>query len=240
MNNYYVYFLTDPRNNEVFYIGKGKGNRINDHFRELKKYISYSIEEPNTEKVKFSNHSKLDTMKSIIDDGFEVTTLKVIENLSEEAAFIMEEILVRRLGQAIYNEGHLTNILEGGNVDYYDIDRKPIKTTMKVVRAKYPELIDTLKKYPNRNKSEFKKAKRFKEEEEFRKKATENPTPFRTGMTVIHPEHGLGLIKSIKFGIMIIKFHRNDSHSYIQLSNGLHLLKIVDQNDEFNLNEIDW
>lgn len=26
---YYVYSLTDPRNNKIFYIGKGCGNRVN-------------------------------------------------------------------------------------------------------------------------------------------------------------------------------------------------------------------
>ena len=29
--NYYVYALIDPRTNKVFYIGKGKGNRIYAH-----------------------------------------------------------------------------------------------------------------------------------------------------------------------------------------------------------------
>lgn len=28
---YYVYCLVDPRNNQTFYIGKGKGNRIFAH-----------------------------------------------------------------------------------------------------------------------------------------------------------------------------------------------------------------
>ena len=28
---YYVYILIDPRNNKIFYVGKGKGNRINKH-----------------------------------------------------------------------------------------------------------------------------------------------------------------------------------------------------------------
>jgi hypothetical protein len=31
---YYVYALKDPSNNEVFYIGKGKDNRIFDHVVE--------------------------------------------------------------------------------------------------------------------------------------------------------------------------------------------------------------
>jgi uncharacterized protein len=28
---YYVYFLKDPRNNNIFYVGKGTGNRIFQH-----------------------------------------------------------------------------------------------------------------------------------------------------------------------------------------------------------------
>jgi len=32
--DYYVYLLTD-QDNKVFYVGKGVGNRINHHFKEL-------------------------------------------------------------------------------------------------------------------------------------------------------------------------------------------------------------
>ena len=28
---YYVFFLRDPRNGQVFYVGKGRGNRIFNH-----------------------------------------------------------------------------------------------------------------------------------------------------------------------------------------------------------------
>ena len=31
---WYVYQLIDPRNNKVFYIGKGTGNRIHEHEKE--------------------------------------------------------------------------------------------------------------------------------------------------------------------------------------------------------------
>ena len=31
---YYVYLLSDPRTNEIFYVGKGKGNRVFQHLKE--------------------------------------------------------------------------------------------------------------------------------------------------------------------------------------------------------------
>lgn len=31
---YYVYFLVDPRSQEIFYVGKGKGCRISDHVKQ--------------------------------------------------------------------------------------------------------------------------------------------------------------------------------------------------------------
>lgn len=31
---YYVYALVDPRDNRIFYIGKGKGNRIFQHAKD--------------------------------------------------------------------------------------------------------------------------------------------------------------------------------------------------------------
>ena len=31
---YYVYALIDPRDNRIFYIGKGKGNRIFQHAKD--------------------------------------------------------------------------------------------------------------------------------------------------------------------------------------------------------------
>ena len=31
---YYVYLLSDPSNGEIFYVGKGKGNRVFSHFKD--------------------------------------------------------------------------------------------------------------------------------------------------------------------------------------------------------------
>jgi hypothetical protein len=31
MNKFYVYYLIDPRNNNIFWVGKGSGNRMTKH-----------------------------------------------------------------------------------------------------------------------------------------------------------------------------------------------------------------
>ena len=31
---YYVYLISDPSNGEIFYVGKGKGNRVFSHFKQ--------------------------------------------------------------------------------------------------------------------------------------------------------------------------------------------------------------
>lgn len=31
---FYVYLLSDPRTGDIFYVGKGKGNRIFQHFKD--------------------------------------------------------------------------------------------------------------------------------------------------------------------------------------------------------------
>lgn len=36
---YYVYTLTDPRDGKVFYVGKGRGNRVDAHERQAKRGI---------------------------------------------------------------------------------------------------------------------------------------------------------------------------------------------------------
>ena len=43
---WYVYLLSDPNTNEIFYVGKGKGNRVFDHFKNLKK------DDPKSQKIK--------------------------------------------------------------------------------------------------------------------------------------------------------------------------------------------
>ena len=57
---YYVYHLIDPRDNSVFYIGKGTGNRINDHQKEALRGALLNVE-----KEKFNKAVNNITKKNI-------------------------------------------------------------------------------------------------------------------------------------------------------------------------------
>ena len=52
---YYVYALIDPRDNRIFYIGKGKGNRIFQHAKDALGCNDQSL--------------KLDIIRSILKEG---------------------------------------------------------------------------------------------------------------------------------------------------------------------------
>lgn len=91
---YYVYHLVDPRSDEVFYIGKGKGNRIERHEKEARKG---------------SEHPKCDVIRSIWGDGLQVKRIKVKQFASEQAAYDFEREEVRRVGLE-----NLTNLCDGG------------------------------------------------------------------------------------------------------------------------------
>ncbi|MCX6786106.1 MAG: hypothetical protein NTZ18_04655 [Candidatus Komeilibacteria bacterium] len=92
---YYVYLLIDPRNNKVFYVGKGKGNRINQH---LLGALDKKTNE--TEKIK--------RIRDIQKTGKEVKHYILRHELTEEEAFEVECAVIDVLGK-----DNLTNIVNG-------------------------------------------------------------------------------------------------------------------------------
>ena len=100
MNEFYVYGLIDPRTEKPFYIGKGKGKRISQHFNEKENI--------------HSNTGKLNLIKEIQENNYIVGQKVFAESLSEDAALILEKILIFRLGRKIFDEGILSNIVPGG------------------------------------------------------------------------------------------------------------------------------
>jgi len=92
---YYVYLLIDPRTDAVFYIGKGRGNRINRH---LLGALDDGMEE--TEKIK--------RIRDIQQAGLEVSHTVLRHGLTEKEAFEVESAILDFVGL-----DKLTNIVRG-------------------------------------------------------------------------------------------------------------------------------
>ena len=98
LGDYYVYGLIDPRNKQIFYIGKGTKNRVFEHEKE-------SLNNPDSDKL------KLKTIQGIKNEGLEVEKIIINSNLTEQEAFVAEASLIN-----IYNyfsNTKLTNIVSG-------------------------------------------------------------------------------------------------------------------------------
>ena len=91
---YYVYFLRDPRNKEVFYVGKGTGNRVFQH-------LAAAIE---TEE----ESERLDRIREIRGSGAEVEHYILRHGLTEASAFEVEAAIIDFIGL-----GSLTNLMSG-------------------------------------------------------------------------------------------------------------------------------
>ncbi len=108
-NIYFVYCFLDPRkpgnykfgditlDHEPIYIGKGKGNRHQNHYKLYK-----------TRNTRF--YSKI---QSIIEKGYEPKFIILSDNLSEKESFLQECHFIELIGK-IENGGPLTNLTDGG------------------------------------------------------------------------------------------------------------------------------
>jgi len=84
---YYVYYLIDPRDNVVFYVGKGTKGRMNYHENYVK-----------SGKPIKSSRPKFNKIKEILDAGYEVIKLKVFETDDELLAYTTEIEHINAIG----------------------------------------------------------------------------------------------------------------------------------------------
>ena len=82
---FYVYVLVDPRDNSVFYVGKGCRERCHAHFKEYKS-------------GKISNAAKFRRIAEIVKDGFEPISQIVFKDMTEANALKKERHLIGKYG----------------------------------------------------------------------------------------------------------------------------------------------
>ena len=96
-NKYYIYFLIDPRDKKVFYIGKGQKERMYAHERIVKVGKS-----PN------NNFTLKNKIKDILDSGNKITYKQVWFSDDEKYIYKMEKFFIKKYKDL------LTNIAPGG------------------------------------------------------------------------------------------------------------------------------
>lgn len=99
---YYVYLLVDPRDNNIFYVGKGEGNRIFTHIEDA----VAGHDEVNEEK----NY----LIREIIKSGNEVALFIVRWGLTEDEAFKIESVLIDLFTNELFKDKFkMTNKVSG-------------------------------------------------------------------------------------------------------------------------------
>jgi uncharacterized protein len=114
---HYVYLLIDPETDQIFYVGKGNGNRIFAH-------LHHAISSP-------QESDKLDKIRSIQSKGLQVKHVIHRHGLTEKEAFEVEASLIDFTGL----EG-LTNIVRGHYSDY----RGPMSIKEAVIQYDAPKI----------------------------------------------------------------------------------------------------
>lgn len=102
---FYVYALRDPRDRQVFYVGKGRGGRVLSHVREAGANAA-------------NERAKLKRIHEIEADGRRVEHLFVRTHLSSEEALIIEQAVIDA-----YKAGGLplTNLVRGHDSSTYGL-----------------------------------------------------------------------------------------------------------------------
>jgi len=102
---HYVYKLIDPRDDKVFYIGRGQGERVLSHIRE------HTAGENKTA-TDYVISSKLSVIRSIKKEGLLPRHVIVRHGMTASQASLVEAILIEETPS-------LTNLVSGEGTDHY-------------------------------------------------------------------------------------------------------------------------
>lgn len=103
LNNFYVYFLIDPRTGIPFYVGKGCGNRMFCH----EKFVING-------RVPNNNFLLKNRIKELLNLKLPIVYEKVYENLDSNQAERIEALYIQCIGRIQTGKGTLLNLTEGG------------------------------------------------------------------------------------------------------------------------------
>src|ERR1035437_5158041 len=103
-NKFYVYYLIDPRDNMIFYVGKGFGNRLYHHENSVKK-----------DKIPHGNKHLYYKIKQILKGGKSIIYKKIIENVDNETSFKIEINEIRKQREVNPKLCNIGNGGEGGD-----------------------------------------------------------------------------------------------------------------------------
>lgn len=152
-SRYYVYGLLDPSTLQVFYVGKGCGNRVFAHAKNAWK--DYDNDMKGTED---DDSLKISTIKDIIEQGKQVIAMIYRWGLTESEAFAVEATLID------YIPG-LTNIQSGHDADHGMILAEDLQNTLIVPEYEEPEenyvIIKTKQKYKNARGSIYEATRKY-------------------------------------------------------------------------------
>jgi hypothetical protein len=90
IQGYYVYCLINPLNKNIFYIGKGKGKRALQHYKEYKKGVC-------------TNNFKYNEIKSFAKYNYKPIVKVIAYNLPENKAYNLETKLIKRFYKSLTN-----------------------------------------------------------------------------------------------------------------------------------------
>lgn len=110
-HKYYVYALIDPKDNKIFYIGKGCDDRVFAHEKEAKRYSKLEEE---------IERQKIDRINKIKEAGHDVIRIIIHYGLTGEQAHMAEAALISAFQQQGYA---LTNLVAGyGGVEAITVE----------------------------------------------------------------------------------------------------------------------
>jgi hypothetical protein len=98
-SGFYVYALIDPRDDRVFYVGKGKGDRFGQHEREYRSGV-------------VRNRAKYSRIDDILSSGKRIIAVCLASVSLESEAYLIERRMIREIGFR-----SLTNIQPGTLTD---------------------------------------------------------------------------------------------------------------------------